>query len=476
MGRGGSEARAAWRQQAARVALAAWGMASLAQAQEPARRVLAPASAEAIAAARLPPVAQPQARPQAAVASAAARPAAVAASKAAGAIKPVALQAAGAAAAAKSARAPEPPEPLGSAPEGGLSVAQMLEALEGERRALLAMSAPGAVSEARVPAKALKKGAKGEEVKTLCEALLLRGFIEGCDAGASMELGPQMSKAVLAAQKSYGLVADGLADAQLYNALRMSAGERAELIGGLIAQWGEIEEQARQMGASRYIVVNIPSFEAKAVGGGEVRMSTPVVVGKPGRQTPVGVMNLTALKFNPNWTPPPTILKKDVYPRMKSGGSWIEKHGLVLLDREGNEVEWRGLSVADLRENGYRFVQPPGPSNALGQMKFETDSKEDIYLHDTNERSLFNQAMRARSSGCVRVKEWRDLASWAAAEKAASIEKKLATEKTFFQKTERIPVFVTYQLADFQNGRSTVYPDIYKRVKKAAAPAAVAAR
>lgn len=459
MGRGGMWGESAWRNSAlAGAAAAALGLAGCDRASSPAPEARLASERVLVARAAPTPVAAPSPSSSARVlrradpAPMAAQPQAV-------------VQPAPPPPPPQVAPPRELPEPLASAPEGGLSLEGMLSALEQERQALLALTDPGATEEIQTPSKALKKGSKGEQVEIFCQALATRGFLPECAKGDAV-FGKEMEKAARAAQRSYGLVVDGIADAQLYNALRMSAGERAGRIEALIQEWRAIERHAASVGASRYIVVNIPSFEAKAVGAGEIQMETPVVVGRADRQTPVGMMSLRSLKFNPDWRPPTSILKRDVYPRMKSGGSWIDKHGLELQDSEGNRVNWRGLSVSDLRENGYRFVQPPGPSNALGRMKFETDSKEDIYLHDTNEPALFNQAMRAKSSGCVRVKEWMDLASWAAAEKAESLEKKLDKDKTFYQKIDRIPVYVTYQLADFQKGKSTVYPDVYKRFKQ----------
>ena len=46
---------------------------------------------------------------------------------------------------------------------------------------------------------------------------------------------------------------------------------------------------------------------------------------------------------------------------------------------------------------------PPGPQNPLGQIMFALDNDEFIFLHDTNEKALFNRAQRALSHGCVRV-------------------------------------------------------------------------
>jgi murein L,D-transpeptidase YcbB/YkuD len=345
------------------------------------------------------------------------------------------------------------------------NIARMLERLAEQQQAWqeAARAYPEAPSVTRVtvPAKALRLGSKGADVALLCAALNARGFAP-CTEG-QQAVDAALAARIATAQRYYGLAADGIADAQLYNALALSAQERADRIAALIAQWEELRTRAREMGADKFLVVNVPSYEVKAVAGDGIALSSRAVVGRPERQTPIGTMNIRALKFNPDWTPPPTVLKRDIYPALANGGAWIREHGLVLVDRKGESVAWEGLSADEIRNAGYRFVQPAGQQAALGLLKFETDSSENIYLHDTNERYLFARASRARSSGCIRVERWRDLAAWMSNSDAAGIDRKVATRKTFFEATPKVPVFVIYQLADMQDGRVVFYPDIYQR-------------
>lgn len=350
------------------------------------------------------------------------------------------------------------------APQGEAGVAAMLEQLAASRDvwadAARDLQAPVAARVA-VPARALRKGNSGPEVAVLCAALEARGFAP-C-APKQQAVDAALAARIATAQRYYGLAADGIADNQFYNALALSAAERAAQIDALITEWQGIRARAAEMGADKYLVVNIPAFEVKAVASDHLALSSKTIVGRPERQTPLGVINVRAIKYNPDWTPPATVLKQDIYPALANGGAWIRAHGLVLRDREGKAVDWEGLSVADIRKAGYRFVQPAGDSAALGLLKFETDSSENIYLHDTNEHHLFARASRARSSGCIRVERWRELAAWMTASDTDGIAQKVATRKTFFEATPKVPVFIIYQQADLQGGRVVFYPDIYQR-------------
>ncbi|MDB5805993.1 MAG: murein L,D-transpeptidase [Betaproteobacteria bacterium] len=345
------------------------------------------------------------------------------------------------------------------------SVAAMLARLAEQKQAWLdaAQADTGApiAAHVAVPAKPLRKGSKGPEIAMLCNALEARGFVRCATKQDTVDAA--LASRIAAAQRFYGLAADGMADSQLYNALALSAAERAARIDALITEWEGIRAKAREMGADKYLVVNVPAFEVKAVANDNLALASRAIVGRPERQTPLGMINIRAIKFNPDWTPPATVLKRDIYPNLANGGDWIRAHGLVLVDRAGKAVEWEGLSADDIRNAGYHFVQPASERAALGLLKFETDSSENIYLHDTNERNLFARATRARSSGCIRVERWRELAAWMNGTEVGSIDRKVSTRKTFFEATPKVPVFIIYQLADVNDGRVVFYPDIYQR-------------
>jgi murein L,D-transpeptidase YcbB/YkuD len=76
-------------------------------------------------------------------------------------------------------------------------------------------------------------------------------------------------------------------------------------------------------------------------------------------------------------------------------------------DPYGRDLDWRH---SDILNNGWRLRQEPGPWNALGSLLFDLPNAFDVYLHDTPSRSLFANADRALSHGCIRVE-----AAWALA-------------------------------------------------------------
>ena len=53
-----------------------------------------------------------------------------------------------------------------------------------------------------------------------------------------------------------------------------------------------------------------------------------------------------------------------------------------------------------------------GTFNALGAVKIDMPNSYSVYMHDTNQRNLFNDDYRFDSHGCSRVDNVRDLATW----------------------------------------------------------------
>jgi murein L,D-transpeptidase YcbB/YkuD len=99
-------------------------------------------------------------------------------------------------------------------------------------------------------------------------------------------------------------------------------------------------------------------------------------------RTPLFSDVLERLEVNPSWYPPP---------RLAANLSPDPSRGIV--------------------EQGGRLIQLPGPENVLGRVKFLFPNPHAVYLHDTNNRALFDRNTRAYSSGCVRIEDPIELAA-----------------------------------------------------------------
>jgi murein L,D-transpeptidase YcbB/YkuD len=121
-----------------------------------------------------------------------------------------------------------------------------------------------------------------------------------------------------------------------------------------------------------------------------------------------------------------------------------------------------------------RWRQPPGPTNALGQLKFVMYNPYNIYLHDTNARSRFNDQVRALSHGCVRTQHILDLATellgddggeWTPEKIQATLDSKKTVQANF---VKPLPVYIVYfSSAALLDGSIVDYKDLYGRDAKA---------
>ena len=201
----------------------------------------------------------------------------------------------------------------------------------------------------------------------------------------------------------------------------------------------------------KYIIVNVPGFHATLVENGVNRWKERAIAGKLSTPTPQLSALATGVILNPWWEVPKSIEKE-------AAG----KKGFVPVKGPDGAIQ--------------RWRQPPGPTNALGQVKFVMPNSKAIYLHDTNARSRFNDATRALSHGCVRTQHILDLAAELGSDDGGEwtrekIDQTLATNKTVQANfVKPVPVYIVYfSSAALLDGRIVDYKDLYGRDAKALA-------
>lgn len=255
----------------------------------------------------------------------------------------------------------------------------------------------------RVPDVRFTPGTSSEAVIALRNRLIAMGYL-GRSASASYDAALQT--AVLNFQVNHGIEADGIAGTATIRALNVSAQDRLESV--LVAM--ERERWLNIPRGDRHIWVNLTDFNAQIVDFDQVTFETRAVVGAQAsdRQTPEFSHRMTYLEINPDWTLPRSILARSYWGALASGGA---RH-LEVVDAQGRVVPRSAINFARYTPANFPFNvrQPPGPTNALGEVKFMFPNPYAIYLHDTPERHLFNTTVRTHSSGCVRLNDPRDFA------------------------------------------------------------------
>lgn len=227
----------------------------------------------------------------------------------------------------------------------------------------------------RVPGKA-KPGDSGPTVAALRGRLAM----EDPDAGVGPDYDDGLKAAVARAQTRLGLDPDGIAGPATVAALNVGAETRAQQIAANLERrrW-----MPRALPPTR-AEVNIADASLVFFESGQPPLAMRTVVGRPKKQTPMFIDHIKAVVLNPPWNVPKDIARSEILPKMRKDPGYAAREGFVI------------------KANG-ELQQLPGPKCALGAIKFDLDNPFGVYLHDTPAKSLFSQAKRDLSHGCMRV-------------------------------------------------------------------------
>ncbi|PQO99556.1 murein L,D-transpeptidase [Pseudomonas frederiksbergensis] len=284
-------------------------------------------------------------------------------------------------------------------------------------------------------------------------------------------LAPQMTgrtdydDTVTAAVKKYQteqyLGADGVAGPATLAALNVSVEARIDQVRVNMerARWLLYKLQGT------FVVVDIAGYKVAFYRDGKPIWRSRVQVGKPFRSTPIFQSAITYVTFNPTWTVPPTILLKDMLPKIRDNPGYLEASRIRVIDRDGNVLDPSTVDWDNPR--GLTLRQDAGSDNSLGQVVIRFPNEYSIYLHDTPHRELFAKSNRATSSGCIRVENplqlvellFNDPVHW----NSEGIQKQLANGKTENVRLPvKVPVLLAYWTVDLSlDGRVTFKPDVY---------------
>jgi murein L,D-transpeptidase YcbB/YkuD len=315
----------------------------------------------------------------------------------------------------------------------------------------------------------LHPGDSDPRIPTLRQRLQAEGDLTAGDA-SSLVFDEALKEAVMRFQNRHGLDADGVVGKRSYQALNVDVASRIDQLRASLERGRWVMEEAQAAG-DRFVLVNVASAQLALMEGRQPAFITRVQVGKPYRQTPVFHGNIEYLVINPTWTVPPTILRKDVLPKLKADAdAYLTSKHMDLLDRDGKQVDHSKIDWSEISARNFPYIvrQRPGSWNALGRVKFIFPNSHFVFLHDTPSRELFNRAERAFSSGCIRVENPFELAELVMNEQSwdqPAFQAVLDTEKqrTVHLKTQ-LPVFLMYWtgMAD-ADGTVRFYEDIYGR-------------
>lgn len=282
-------------------------------------------------------------------------------------------------------------------------------------------------------------------------------------------LSESLQEAVKRFQESRGLLVDGQAGRVSIEEMNVSVEDRIQQIEMNMERWRWMPEDFGE----RHLRVNIPAFKLELWDGGDTPDTTiRVVVGRKKWETPVFSDSMRYVVVNPYWRVPSTVAGKTILTKILEDSTYLASSNFEIFTDWGRDaekvdpatVDWESISATDFP---YKLVQRPGPSNALGSVKFLFPNKFAIYLHDTPSSASFRRWSRSYSHGCVRVEDPMRLAEFAfAADTLMTPEKFAKAVKSRRHRTftlpEPVPVHLIYFTVEEQDGVVRFYRDIYR--------------
>ena len=268
----------------------------------------------------------------------------------------------------------------------------------------------------------------------------------------------------------YGQLRDGMrgaADPREAQILRINM-ERARALPGALQ-------------GGRYVIVDAAAARLYMIDNGEVKDSMKVVVGRIDNATPMLAGMIRYAILNPYWNAPPDLAATRLAPHVVSEGvSYLKRARYEVLSDWGDHakrvdpktIDWQ--AVVDGKMPDIRMRQLPGPDNSMGKMKFMFPNDMGIYLHDTDDKSLFAAPARQKSGGCVRLQAAPRLGKWLYG-KLLTTTSKVPEQKVALPNPT--PVYITYlTAAPGADGQIEYRDDFYHRDGVAAGPAQTAQR
>ena len=261
------------------------------------------------------------------------------------------------------------------------------------------------------PAEGLRVGGRSPAVRPLRERLAIAGDLE-LNSGDPLVFDSYVDAAVRRFQVRHGLHADGIVHEPTLRALNVPAQAR---LAQLRTNAVRLKSLTGNLG-SRIVVANIPAAQIEAIENGVAVTRHTAVAGKPDRPSPDIQSKIVQINFNPFWTVPVSIIRKDLIPRMQAEPDYLTKNHIRIFDAKNNELSPAQIDWYSAEAVNYKFKQDAGDFNSLGSIRINFPSPHGVYMHDTPSKNLFGEDFRFASSGCMRVQNVRELVYWILAE------------------------------------------------------------
>jgi murein L,D-transpeptidase YcbB/YkuD len=311
----------------------------------------------------------------------------------------------------------------------------------------------------------LKLGTNSPAVSVLRKRLIVSGDI-AAETGASPVFDSYVEAAVRRFQARHGIIETGVVNQQTVAALNVPAETRLRQLETNLVR---LRSFSKDLG-NRYVTANIPAAQVETVENGAVVTHHIAGVGKIDRQSPVMQTKAIQINFNPFWTVPASVIRKDLIPKMQADPNYLHDNHIRVYNKEGQELQPEQINWRSLDAMNYKFRQDIGGDfNSLGVVRIDIANPYGVYMHDTPAKGVFGDDFRFVSSGCIRLQNVRDYVAFLLRETPGwdrdHIDQVIASgERVDVKITPAVPVYWVYVTGwGAPDGITQFRDDIYQR-------------
>lgn len=281
-----------------------------------------------------------------------------------------------------------------------------------------------------------------------------------------------LKNAVISFQRKHGLSSDGVVGGQTQRFLNISADKKISIIRLNLERMRWLP---RDLG-EKYLLINVPEYKLRLYENNHIVLNMAVIVGDKKFPTPIFSDKISYVVLNPSWNIPDSIAKNEIIPKLLKDPNYLADKGIDIYagwNGSPEKVDSKNIIDGAILEDeeylkNFRFSQTSNQDNPLGKMKFMFPNKYSVYIHDTPAKSLFANARRAYSHGCIRLSKPDELLSIIANEdknldilKANEILSSKVSEKSI-SLDKKIPIHIIYLTSWVdENGVLQFRDDIY---------------
>ena len=310
----------------------------------------------------------------------------------------------------------------------------------------------------------LRIGSRGPAVAAVRQRLIVTGDLDATAGGAGT-YDSYVAAGVKRFQARHGLSQTGQMSPATQAAMNVPADVRLRQLETNVIR---LRSYSGDLGR-RFVITNIPAALVQTVENGQVVTLHAAGVGKIDRQSPIMNAKAVEINFNPTWTVPASIVRKDLIPKMQKDPNYLTDNKIRILSN-GSEISPKSVNWFSDEGTRYTYRQDSGADfNSMGIVRINIPNPYGVFMHDTNTKGVFGDDFRFISSGCVRVQNVREYITWLLKDTPGwdrqKVEEAIESGKRIDANiAQPVPVYWTYITAwSTPDGIVQFRDDIYKR-------------